>query len=551
MLSWFKKYWIEIAVFALIGAGYLLCASPSFTWINTDSDGAHYTYAAKWFYPAHSTSAPLYLIIAHFFTLIPFGTDFWNITLISVIASVISCWFVYATVRHYTRSRTYSLIAAVIYGGSAIAISQGTIVETYALVTMCMVGAYYFALKYKWWLTAIMLGAGMAIHPLATIAAAIIFFSFKSFRNWRYVLVAASFALFYLYIPITNRPPYMWQSQSNSFSNSLVAIGSTIMMLSGQITIWALPQRIIETILLVVVTLGAGLVPAIVALKKLKWKAHSLFWLFTIPILYFVTDLSPQTWVYILPAMAFGACLAGIGLAKLNRTWATGIVGLAAVGLALFNFNYMDVGRTLDPNMSATKYYAELNKVPDGQILVAQQGWEWAMIFVYNKYENRNIVPVCALNLPSQAYRELLRDTYGVNTDVNNTDGTIAERQSYQTEYVFDNNENVWFTQTSDARTYGAIIVKPTAESRQIITPWRPLDSEHPVWHWKPANPYDMITGAVEVTEWNNVLMSSYSILTFIMLGTIGGAPCWILWQLFVKKRKWSLSNVKRKVPEV
>ena len=551
MLSWFKKYWLEIAVFALLGVGYLLCASPSFTWINTDSDGAHYTYAAKWFYPAHSSSAPLFLIIAHFFTLIPFGTDFWNIALISVISSVIACIFVYAIVKHYTRSRAYSLISAVVFGGSAIAISQGTIVETYALVTMCMVGAYYFALKSRWALTAIFLGAGMAVHPLATIASAIIFFSFKPFRNWRYILISASFAIFYLYIPLTNRPPYMWQSQSNSFSNSLNAMKSTILMLSGQISIWALPKRIIETLLLVIVTLGAGIFPAFIALKKLNWKAHSLFWLMIIPILYFVTDLSPQTYVYILPAMAFGACLVGIGLAKLNKQWATGIVGLVAVILALFNFNYMDIGRTLDPNMESVKYYNELNKVPDGQILVAQQGWEWAMIFVYNKYENRNIIPVCAINLPDKTYRELIRDTYGVKTDYNNTTGTIAERQIYQTEYVFDNNENVWFTQTSDARNYGAIIVKPTNETRHIITPWSPLDSEHPAWQWKPNNPYDIITGAIEVTGWSYVLMSSYSALTFGMLATIGGMPGWVLYQVIVKKRKWSLNNVKGKVSGV
>jgi dolichyl-phosphate-mannose--protein O-mannosyl transferase len=161
MLSWFKKYWIEILVFAAILAGYLLCCATNYTWINTDCDGAHYVYAAKWFYPAHLSSAPLYLIIGHFFTLIPFGTDFWNLALLSVLCAVISCWFVYAIVKLHTTNRTAAIIAAIIYGGSALAISQGTIVETYSMVTMFMLGAYYFTLKSKWWLVAVMLGAGL------------------------------------------------------------------------------------------------------------------------------------------------------------------------------------------------------------------------------------------------------------------------------------------------------------------------------------------------------------------------------------------------------
>jgi hypothetical protein len=77
------------------------------------------------------------------------------------------------------------------------------------------------------------------------------------------------------------------------------------------------------------------------------------------------------------------------------------------------------------------------------------------------------------------------------------------------------------------------------------------LDSENPAWQWKPDNPYDIITGAIEVEGWGNVLMSSYSVLTFIMLGFIGGAPCWFIHQLVVKKRKWSLGNVKEKVSRI
>jgi hypothetical protein len=45
---------------------------------------------------------------------------------------------------------------------------------------------------------------------------------------------------------------------------------------------------------------------------------------------------------------------------------------LIAVALMGFNANYLDIGRTLDPNLSAQRYFdEELDKIPDGEILLA------------------------------------------------------------------------------------------------------------------------------------------------------------------------------------
>lgn len=547
MLSWCKKHWLELLVFGALLAGYILCTATNFTWINTDCDGAHYTYAAKWFYPAHLSSAPLYLIIGHFFTYLPIGTDYYGLAMLSVLSSIGACLFVYLITKHYTRSKILSLIATIIYGGSALAISQGTIVETYALITMFMLAAYYFALKEKWWTVTVMLGLGLAIHHLAIITAIVIFFSFKPYRKIKYVLVCALFAIFYLYVPLTNREPYLWQSQGNFWHNFINALSNTGGMLIGQISIWDLPKRIIEAALITVVCLGVGIVPAIVALKKYKWNAHHLFWLAVIPIIYYITDLAPQTYVYALPGIAFASCLVGIGLAKIDKKWATAIVGLSAIGLSLFNFNYFDIGRTLDPNMEAVKYYNELDIVPDGEILVAQQGWEWTMIFVYNKYEDRNIIPVCGLNLTDSTYRKLLSETYGINTQIADVSGTIIEKQIAQAKYIIANNDNVWITVGTDAATYGTSIIMADSNSEIVETPWKPTLAT-PTWKFMPYNPYDIITGAVEVEGWSNVLQSSYSFMTFAMLATIGGIPCWFIWQIVVKKRKWSLQNVKGKI---
>ena len=301
---------------------------------------------------------------------------------------------------------------------------------------------------------------------------------------------------------------------------------------------------------MLLVSFGFSLPVMIYAFKKLKWFKHSLFWLTILPVIYYATNLAPQTYVYMLPALAFGAVAVGIGLTRLSKSWITALVGITAIGLSIFNFNYFDIGRTLDPDMAAEQYYNELDKVPDGQILVAQQGWEWTMIFVYNQYEGRDIIPVCAANLPSSEYRKLLVHTYDIKVETDNFIGTILERQRYYTQDIYNKNDNVWTTYTTDPRVYGAAIERATPDTTYTGSTWQSIEIV-PSWHFKPSNPYDIITGAVELEKWNNVLMSTYSAQTFIMFGFIGAFPCWFLWQLVVKKKKWSLTNVTREVQSV
>jgi hypothetical protein len=552
MLKWLKSHWLELVVFGAIAIGYVICCAPNYTWVNTDCDGAHYTYAAKWLFPAHKTSAPLYLLSGHLMLYLPLGTDFWRMAMLSVIASVVACIFVYGIVKHYTSNRMASLIAAVIYGGSALAISQGTIVETYAITTMLALGAYYYAIQHRFLLTALFIGAGMAIHPIMAFTAGVIFFSFRGFRKWKYISVVMLFALLYLYVPITNRPPYMWQPEHGNFISGFVKdTWNTITMLTGQVSMWDLPKRIIDTGLIILACLGLGTFTALFALKKLNWLKEPLFWLAVLPIAYFMTDLAPQTYVYALPGIAFGACLAGIGLAKLNKKWVTIFVGVTACTLALFNFNYFDIGRTLDPNLEATKFYKELDSVPNGTILLCQQGWEWTMVFVHNQYTHSNVTAICVGNLASQVYRNQMQADYGVNVfqgkyradngvltlytgnDLSQVDSNMVMDMAYN--YIILNNNNVLVTKGKDIRNYGAEITQP-----EIIQ----LSTSHitPAWRFDPSNPYDFITGAIEISQWSNIIMSNHNVIMLLMVGTIGYGVIDITKFIF-KKPKWKWSK--------
>jgi hypothetical protein len=531
MLSWFKRNWLEILVFAGIATVYLICLAPDRTWMNTDTDGSHYVYSAKWFFPSHKTSAPLFLLLGHLFLYIPIGTDFWRMALMSGVSSVVASVYVYGIVKHYTANRIGALIGAVVFGGSAIAISQGTIVETYGLITALSLAGYYYVLKKRYNIAAIMFGAGCAVHLLIGFTILIVLMRFKEMRRWIPLLIMASFAIFYLYIPLTNRPPYIWTASSGSgLIYFFKDMWGTIAMLTGGLSIWDFPKRIIDAILITASCLGLGTITAIYAAKKLKWMKEPLLWMAILPILYYMTDLSPQTYVYVITGVAFGACLAGIGVSYLNKKWATAIVGLSAIGLMAFNCNYFDIGRTLDKNMSAKNYYEQLSIVPDNNILIATQGWEWTVIFVYNQYEHRNIIPVASGNLSSAIYRQSLLETYGIKSTGYPTPGSLLIEEKLVINSVIAENDNVWITETRDASTYGCEIVKAT---HPVVVDYTPLI---PTWKIKPNNPYDIITGAVEIRDWEPIMMSNYNVALFFLLGCIGAMAITIPIRLWRKK---------------
>jgi hypothetical protein len=520
MFSWLKKYWLEVVVFLIIGGAILNNISPSITWINTDSDGAHYILAAKYFMLAHHMSAPLYLIVGHFFLYLPFGTEAWRMGLMSALGTLVCSIFIYLIVgellREDKRKRLYAIISALIYGGSALVITQSTIIETYTLATMCGIMAYYFVLKKRWVWSSVMLGLGLAIHPfLAFMVWAVIFFSFKEMRNWKRWLITIAFFLFYLYIPIIgyiNPDDTMWgNTTSKGFFGGTYGM---VMMLTGGLSMWDLPKRILDTLGILLISFGVGIIPLVYYyFKNKKWRYH-LLWVVLIPILYFATNLAAETFVYQLVAIAFGSIVIGLGLSKMKKWWAS-VVLIGAIGIMGFNVNYLDIGRTLDPEMSTMKFYnEELAKIPDGEIFLGGN-WNWAMVYLYNKEENRNIIPVSIDMLPDDTYLTILNDM-GIKTEKSSSDSYIT-KQGELALSVARLNDNVWIAKETKPEVY-QYVIEPTKGNEAYLGRWIGQELK-PQWKWKPSNPYLFITGQLEVKEWNHILYSNKNALFVIFCG--------------------------------
>ncbi len=538
-MNFLRKYWIELIVFLAIGFVTINDLNPAFTWVNTDSDGPHYTLAAKYLWLSHNTSAPLFLLLGRLFLFIPFGHEAWRFGLLLALSTIVASIVIYKIIRYHLKdnpkARFYAMIASLIYGGSALVISQSTIIDTYAFDTMLALFAYYFALKKQWIKSSVCIGLLWATHTLfAWMAWIPLLIQFKPMRDRVLIFVALLGLLFYLYIPIVvaiNHPIDMWNNAT--IQGWFTGASGVLTMLTGGIAIYDFPKRILDTIGILGVSLGFGFFILVWALWKFRKIEKALFWLTVIPVIYFATNLSAETYVYLMPTIAFGAVLVAIGLSRLRIGWSyvTAVVG---IGLLIFNAQFFDIGKNLDPNMSAMKFYnEELPKIADGQIFMGG-GWNWAMVYLYNKENDRNIVILSTDTLPSEKYLDQI-EAWGIKF-VRSKAKEQIDRQFEVALYIAENNPNVWIVKDTDLRTYGAEVV-PAKGNEYLLTRWigHRVQTE---WRWKPSPPYSFISGALEVSEWKFVLWSNRSVLHFAFYGLMGYGVVWIFTGMGKKKQK-------------
>jgi hypothetical protein len=579
MINWLKKYWPEILTFSGISVAILACLSPALTWLFVDSDGPEYVMDAINFYPAHHTSAPLYLLMGHVFELLPFGSEYWRMSLMSGVFTVATCIFIYLIVRKIINDRNkgnienagsksalvikysaynkrnhgrwYGLLAAVIFGGAMLVFAQAIIVETYAVVTFFSVAAYYFTLKKNWYMVSIMLGCGLVTHHLILLTWLVLFVAHKELRHWKTFGLSAAFLIFYIYIPLSvhfTDQPNMWGNTgfADFFKNNI----GVFTMLVGQLPIYEFPTRIFSVAGILGVSFGIACIPISIWL----WKHHGvksvLLWLFVLPIIYMSADLAPQVAKYMEATIAWGAIMAVIALSELSKPVLKKVLiygtTISAVVMLGINANAFDIGRTIDPNLSAQKFYdEELTKLKDGDIFVTNGAWEWIEVFMYNKETGHKLIPVCMGILPSERYRTLLREQGVVIEELDQIKEyqdyagshthTLNAQQVYFSLSIVENNPNVYTSKSTDPSTYGAEIVLAKDNTDQF-TRWLGHDVVVPKWNFMPTAPYSYVTGDIEVEKWVFILQSNRTVIWFATLLGLGWILAWGILKMRPKK---------------
>ena len=191
----------------------------------TLEDSGEFIVAAHHLGVLHPSGYPLWTLLAHGFTWIPWGNVAERVHLFSAVCGAGTCWLVYLVARRVLGSRWAAVFGALGLAVSEILWSQSVIAEVYTLNSFATMLVLYLAIGWRKdrspsWLygMALCIGLGLANHPLIALVAVPVFV-WLLFVDWRAVvtvkLAAAGMLLVtlglsvYLYIPIraAENPP--------------------------------------------------------------------------------------------------------------------------------------------------------------------------------------------------------------------------------------------------------------------------------------------------------------------------------------------------------
>lgn len=382
----FREKIVPILFFSLIAGIYLAGVAPDMSWMSLGGDQFDYVVAAENMRAARPTGYPLYIMVGWIFERLP-GNPFWCLALLSAVSTVATAIVIFLLVRHLTKDKIAPYVGAATYAGAFIVWTQSVIPEVYTFTTFFMVLGIYLVLTkhYNW--AAFVLGLGLGTHHLIgfAIIPAIVYLVILRRRkearfSWLVLFILCSIGLLsYLQCALCVKEPV---ETSNGLGNIFTqTTGSTPM--AFQLPLQSTPQRLWEFFMAIIVSIGIGL-PTLFFLRRSR-EIVLLAAIALIIILYYLMSFPPQWITFLVPAMAFAACLIGIGAAYFPVRRGLILLIILPLCLIVINFARYDVGRTVDfVPTTARQLYNELDTVPDGSIVYTSVwGHGWLVTYYY------------------------------------------------------------------------------------------------------------------------------------------------------------------------
>lgn len=224
--------------FSAVFIVYFFTLAPS---VAPQGDSGELVAVAKTLGIAHPTSYPLYIIIAHLFTLIPFGTVAWRVNLFSAITQTASLVVFFLIVFRLTKNKLIALLSSFVLAFSTTYWQYALVAEVFPLnnlFTLCLVLLALLPLSTKnLVIGSAILGLGLSHHQtLILIIPGLLLYLFnaKKIRHlpikWYFLvplIVIVTFVIPYVFIYL--RIKYFYPQISWTYSSSLSSIINIIL----------------------------------------------------------------------------------------------------------------------------------------------------------------------------------------------------------------------------------------------------------------------------------------------------------------------------------
>lgn len=415
------KYWKEILFFSVITAYYIVGIAPDMTWLSQGGDAFDYVIGSERMWAVRPTGYPTYILLGWLFQRLPFN-PFWNLGLFSALSSVATCVFIFLTIKLLTtrpasartvktpigkpsvpiedirgaarkvvasRNRVIKLapyLGALTYAGAFLIWTQSVVPEVYALTTLLMVMATYFALRGKWYICAAVLAVGLGTHHIIVFAAVPLLVYFLYQKRLRLTTARTPICLG---IGVLGLLPYLQTQLCVVGEQTTSGLGRVVQNSLGTLGfLYTLPLnytwwRLGEFIPVLLTSVGTGLV----LLFFLRWnkKIALLVALTVLPISYYALGMIPMWIVYMVPGIAFLSILIGIGASRFPYKKVLPVFLVVPVILMVLNLVFYDLGRSVDPQpTTARQFYTQLDEIPDNAIFyIHTWGEPWLVTYYY------------------------------------------------------------------------------------------------------------------------------------------------------------------------
>lgn len=150
---------------------------------------------------AHPPGYPLFTLIAHLFTYLPFNSVAWRVNLFSAVCSAATLVFVYLIIKKVTKNNLAGIGAAAILGLSQLFWLYSLVTEVFALNNLFTVLIIYLALQKRFLLLSFVLGLSLSNHhTIILIFPALAYLIFKNFK----------FKFSYIFLFLLGLTPYLY-----------------------------------------------------------------------------------------------------------------------------------------------------------------------------------------------------------------------------------------------------------------------------------------------------------------------------------------------------
>ena len=422
---------------------YLILCAKEYTWIFVSGDSGDWLAASvAWMVP-QTYGSPLYISLGRLISVFSNNLPLHMTILLSVIPAAFTVFFTYLIIRKLT-SVKIALTCSTVLLGSAVFLSQSTVLEEYALTTMFLTGAYWFYINEQKYLTPLFLGLGTAIHifilPLA-------FFWLLCDRRWKiwlwkplliYIVSGVLPYTLILILMAADTPKFL--AGYLNLQSVLDYWTMTSRAIVGQLSLFEAPERFWFFVRLTCMSFGLALLPIFVSLRKpITRNMLVLISICLFTFWYVITNLDINAWTFLTFTAPSLVILCGIGLSRL-RGWHTIAIAGSAIILIITNSIFLNANTLSQQNPQAMTYYNELHALPKNSTVVTSPGARSLGLF-YVINEGRDLIPLIYPYLDKwnfTDYGRYLNERYGVNwaDTLEGVQDTLAKnRQAY---FVYD-----------------------------------------------------------------------------------------------------------------